>query len=88
MTLHISKKIDQESTAQILARGDITIGQSINTGLSATITSTLGKIDIGQKVDAYSGATLIVGTMVHIGQSIDQYSNVVIVAQGDVAIDE
>jgi hypothetical protein len=87
-TVSIGNKIDQGAVVHILACGDVTIGQTIDQGSNATITSTAGKIDIGQKVDASSGANLTAGTTVHIGQTIDQHSNVVIVAQGDVTIDE
>jgi hypothetical protein len=87
-TVKIGEKIDQVSIAQILAGGDVTIGQSIDAGAQASITSTSGKIDIGEKVDAASRATLMAGTTVHIGQTIDQHSDVIIIAQGDVTIDE
>lgn len=84
----IGEKIDQSSIAIINAGGDVTIGQSIDQGSNATITSTSGKIEIGLKIDAASGVSLTAGTTVHIGQTIDQHSNVLIVAQGDVNIDE
>ncbi|MBV8811961.1 MAG: DUF1929 domain-containing protein [Acidobacteriaceae bacterium] len=87
-TVSIGEKIDQHSIAEIVAGGDVTIGQSIDQGSNATITSTSGKIEIGLKIDAVSGANLNAATTVHIGQTIDQHSNAVIVAQGDVNIDE
>jgi len=81
-TVSIGNKIAQGANVQILAGGDVTIGQ----GSRASITSKSGKIDIGLKVDASSSATLIAGTTVHIGLKIDQHSNVTIVAQSDVTI--
>ena len=86
-TVNIANKIDQGAIVQIVAGGDVKIGQTIDQGSDATITSTSGKIDIGLKVDATSRATLMAGTTVHIGQDIDQHSDVVIFAQGDVTID-
>jgi hypothetical protein len=45
-------------------------------------------VEIEQKVDNDSEATLIAGTTVAIGQTLDQCSTVTITAQGDVVINE
>ena len=87
-SISIGTKIDQGATVVLLAGTDVSIGQTIDQGSNATITATAGKIEIGQKVDAQSGASLTAGTTVHIGQTIDQHSNVIILAQGNVTIDE
>jgi hypothetical protein len=82
----IGEGIDQHAIVQIVAGGDVTIGHKINERSQATITSTSGKIEIEQKVDNYSEATLIAGNTVSIGETLDQHSTVMISAQGDVSI--
>jgi hypothetical protein len=84
----IGEKIDQHATANISTHGGVHIVQTIDAGATAMITSLDAEIDIGKKIDQWSGATLTAGTTVHIGEKIDQHSTVTIVAQGDVNIDQ
>jgi hypothetical protein len=82
----ICEGIEQHSVVQIVAGGDVTIGQAINNNGRGMIIASPDKIDIGCELDNYSQAERTVGTTVHVGQDIDQHSTARITAQGDVTI--
>jgi len=87
-TFTMGETIDQNSIVYITANGDISIALKVDQGSQATLISTAGKIDIGQKLDQHCSFKLQAGTTVHIGQKIDQHAHGTIIAQGDVTIDQ
>jgi hypothetical protein len=60
--------------------------ETIDESSEATIASTSGKIDI-KRVNR-SSATLKAGTTVHVGEKFNEHATVVVIAQGDVTIDQ
>jgi hypothetical protein len=80
----IGEGIRRQSSVQIVAGGDVTIGR-LSENSRVTVKSTAAKIEIGSRLENYGEANLTAVT-VHIGQDIDQYSKAIITAQGDVWI--
>jgi hypothetical protein len=75
----INHKIDQHSTANLTACGQVLVGETIDQHSTANIT-THGGVHIVLKIDAGSTVTIHADNGIEIGQTIDQWSGATITA--------
>ncbi|HJU09629.1 MAG TPA: hypothetical protein VJ728_02070 [Candidatus Binataceae bacterium] len=76
-SVHLREEIDHSARVTIMAQDDVSIGQKIEQGAVAQITSVYGSINIGQGLRGGASATLIATNgSINIGAFVDESSTV------------